>query len=138
MDKQKANADIRGRKNMCIFSKGDRVLLSTEDLQDSAVTNLGASKLAPRFIGSFTGLKAIGDAYTLDIPTSLRLHPKYYVGWPKQYRPSTLHAFTLMMGFKVRKPIVPRVLLDAPMRLNAAAFPFVHFDKSCVPDSSSI
>ena len=80
VDRQKANADKRGRKNMSTFKKGDRVLLSTEGLRDSAVNNLGANKLAPRFIGPFTVLTAIGDAYTLDIPSSLRLHPTFYVG----------------------------------------------------------
>ncbi|GMF43858.1 unnamed protein product [Phytophthora fragariaefolia] len=49
-DQQKANADRRGRKNMLSFRRGDRVLLSTDGIQGSAVTNLGANKLAPRFI----------------------------------------------------------------------------------------
>ena len=47
---------------MSTFKKNDRVLLSTEDLRDSAVTDLGESKLAPCFIGPITILKAIGDA----------------------------------------------------------------------------
>uniref|UniRef100_A0AAV1U2E9 Integrase catalytic domain-containing protein n=1 Tax=Peronospora matthiolae TaxID=2874970 RepID=A0AAV1U2E9_9STRA len=89
--KQKANADKRGRKNTSTFKKGDRVLLTTEGLRDSAVTNLGASKLAPRFIGPFTVLKAIGVEYTLAIPSSLLLHPTMYVGRLKEYRPATLH-----------------------------------------------
>ena len=57
-----------GSKNMSIFKKGDRVLLSTEGLGDTTVNNLGASKLAPRFFGPFRVLKVIGDAYSLDIP----------------------------------------------------------------------
>ncbi|KAG2986560.1 hypothetical protein PC120_g23801 [Phytophthora cactorum] len=59
-------------------------------MRDSAVTNLGASNLAPRFIGPFTILKVIGDAYTLNIPTSLRLHPTFYVGRLKIYHPATI------------------------------------------------
>ncbi|GMF24811.1 unnamed protein product [Phytophthora fragariaefolia] len=44
-DQQKANADRRGRKNMLSFRRDDRVLLSTDGIQGSAVTNLGANKL---------------------------------------------------------------------------------------------
>ncbi|GMF28100.1 unnamed protein product [Phytophthora fragariaefolia] len=51
VDRQKANADRRGRKNMSFFRRGKRVLLSTDGIQGTAVTNLGASKLALRFIG---------------------------------------------------------------------------------------
>ena len=66
------------------FQKGDSVLLSTEGQIDSAFTNLGASKLAPRFIGSIKVLKAISDTCTMDIPSLLRLHPLFYVGWQKK------------------------------------------------------
>ncbi|KAE9011934.1 hypothetical protein PR001_g15782 [Phytophthora rubi] len=82
VDKQKENADKRGRKNMSTFEK---VLLSTDGIRSSTVTNLGASKLAPRFIGPFRVMKVNGEAYTLDIPTSLRLHPTFYVGRLKKY-----------------------------------------------------
>ena len=47
VDKQKENADKRGRKNMLTFKEGDRVLLSTSGLPDTSITNLGAYKLAP-------------------------------------------------------------------------------------------
>ncbi|KAG3172821.1 hypothetical protein PI126_g1148 [Phytophthora idaei] len=90
VDKQKENADKRGRKHTVSFTTGERVLLSTTGIRYSAVTNLGASKLAPRFIGPFTVRKVIGDAYTLDIPTSLRLHPTFYVGRLKRYHPATI------------------------------------------------
>ncbi|GMF59991.1 unnamed protein product [Phytophthora fragariaefolia] len=91
-DQQKANADRWGRKNMLSFRRGDRVLLSTDDIQGSAETNLGANKLVPRFIGPFKILKVICDAYTLDIPTSMRLHPTFYVGRLKPYVPATIPA----------------------------------------------
>ncbi|CAI5722732.1 unnamed protein product [Peronospora destructor] len=90
VDKQKENADKRGRKNMDTFWIGDKVLLSTGGLRNSAVTNLGASKLTPRFIGPFTILKTIGDAYTPDIPTSLLLHLTFYVGRLKRYNPAQI------------------------------------------------
>ncbi|GMF49875.1 unnamed protein product [Phytophthora fragariaefolia] len=90
VDKQKENADKRGRKNMATFTIGEHVLLSTDSFRSSAVTNLGASKLAPRFIGPFRVMKVNGEAYTLEIPTSLRLHPTFYVGRLKKYYPATL------------------------------------------------
>ncbi|GMF53753.1 unnamed protein product [Phytophthora fragariaefolia] len=91
-DQQKANEDRRGRKNTLSFRRGDMVLLSTDGIQCSAVTNLGANKLAPRFIGSFKILKVIGDSYTLEIPTSMRLHPTFYVGCLKPLVPATIPA----------------------------------------------
>ncbi|GMF21917.1 unnamed protein product [Phytophthora fragariaefolia] len=35
-------------------------------------------------------MKVNGEAYTLDIPTSLRLHPTFYVGRLKKYYPATV------------------------------------------------
>ncbi|GMF35741.1 unnamed protein product [Phytophthora fragariaefolia] len=81
-DQQKANADRRG----------DRKLVSTDGIQGSAVMNLGANKLAPRFIGPFTILKVIGDVYTIDIPTSMRLDPTSYVGRLRSYVPAKILA----------------------------------------------
>ncbi|OWZ02271.1 Retrovirus Polyprotein [Phytophthora megakarya] len=92
VDRQKLNADKRGRKNTAKFMTGDRVLLSTKGIRDSAVTNLGASKLAPRFIGLFKIIKHIGDSYTLKSPPSIRLHPTFYVGWLHKYLPVTIPA----------------------------------------------
>uniref|UniRef100_A0AAV1UEE7 Tf2-1-like SH3-like domain-containing protein n=1 Tax=Peronospora matthiolae TaxID=2874970 RepID=A0AAV1UEE7_9STRA len=121
VDKQKGNAGKRGRKNTSAFKKGDRVLLSTEGLRDSAVINLGASKLAPRFIGPFTVLQAIGDAYELDIPSSLRLHPTFYVWRLKEYRPSTLHGLAPPSDSKHHRSTFPLALLDATATSDAAA-----------------
>ncbi|GMG15543.1 unnamed protein product [Phytophthora fragariaefolia] len=106
-DQQKANADRRGRKNMLSSRRGDRVLLSTDDIQGSAVTNLGANKLAPRFIGPFKILKVIGDAYTLDIPTSMRPHPTFDVGRLKPYVPATIPALAADRLQPARSPSVP-------------------------------
>ncbi|GMG17717.1 unnamed protein product [Phytophthora fragariaefolia] len=75
---------------MVTFTIGEQVLLSTDSIRSSAITNLGASKLAPRFIGPFRVMKVNGEAYTLDIPTSLRLHPTFYVGGLKKYYPATV------------------------------------------------
>ncbi|OWZ16778.1 hypothetical protein PHMEG_0009370 [Phytophthora megakarya] len=49
-----------------------------------------ASKLAPRFIGPFGIIKPLGDAYTLDIPSSLRPHPTFHVRRLNKYRPAII------------------------------------------------
>ncbi|KAG3123922.1 hypothetical protein PI126_g23481 [Phytophthora idaei] len=85
VDRQKLNADNVGRGNTNEFEKGSLVLLATQNLLKHAVPNFGASKLAPRFIGPFIVLERHGNAYTLDIPSSMRLHPTFYVGRLKPY-----------------------------------------------------
>ncbi|KAE9258557.1 hypothetical protein PF001_g33323, partial [Phytophthora fragariae] len=75
VDRQKLNADNNGRGNTNEFKVGSLVLLATQNLDKHAVSDFGASKLAPRFIGPFTVLAKHGNAYTLDIPSSMRLHP---------------------------------------------------------------
>ena len=89
VDKQKEIADRNGRRNMHSFRVNDRVLLSTANLPTSALsTTLQNKKLRHRFIGPFKVLKRHGDAYTLDIPKTMRLHPTFYVGRLKTYRSS--------------------------------------------------
>ncbi|GMF43598.1 unnamed protein product [Phytophthora fragariaefolia] len=90
VDRQKEYADQRGRKNLERFAVGDRVLLSKAGIQLALVTNLGASKLAPRYIGPFKILKVLGDAYMLQLPTALRLHPTFYVGRLQRYHPAAI------------------------------------------------
>ena len=90
VDKQKEQADKKGRKNKETYIKGELVLLSTANLRDSAVSNLGSNKLLPRYIGPFKVLKRLGDAYTLEIPRGMRLHPTFYVGRLKRYHSSRL------------------------------------------------
>ncbi|GMF61444.1 unnamed protein product [Phytophthora fragariaefolia] len=85
VDRQKLNADNNGSGNSNEFKVGSLVLLATQNLAKHAVSDFGASKLAPRFIGPFTVLAKPGNAYTLDIPSSMRLHPTFYVRWLKPY-----------------------------------------------------
>ena len=85
IDKQKEQADKKGRKNKNIFTVGSLVLLSTALLPTHAISNLGSNKLLPRYIGPFKVLKKKGDAYTIDLPTSMRTHPTFYVGRLKEY-----------------------------------------------------
>ncbi|KAG2871709.1 hypothetical protein PC119_g12752 [Phytophthora cactorum] len=80
VDRQKLNADNVGSGNTNEFEKGSLVLLATQNLPRHAVSDFGASKLAPRFIGPFTVLEQHGNAYTLGVPSSMRLHPTFYVG----------------------------------------------------------
>ncbi|CAI5728464.1 unnamed protein product [Peronospora destructor] len=138
VDKQKENADKRGRKNMDIFRIGDKVLLSTEGLRKSAVTNLVASKLAPRFIGPFTILKTIGDAYTLDISTSLRLHPTFYVGRLKRYNPAKIPEDVRRVESVAHRSSVPRDGPDVQPTSREAVFPSVVVPGIDVPTSSSV
>ncbi|KAG3125475.1 hypothetical protein PI126_g22743 [Phytophthora idaei] len=85
VDRQKLNADNVGRGNTNEFEKGSLVLLATQNLPRHAVSDFGASKLAPCFIGPFTVLERHGNAYTFDIPSNMRLHPTFYVGRLKPY-----------------------------------------------------
>ncbi|KAE9237807.1 hypothetical protein PF002_g10830 [Phytophthora fragariae] len=94
VDKQKEKTDKRGRKNMATFARLRQEIKYSCRPTASAVTNLGASKLAPRFIGPFIVMKVNGEAYTLDIPTSLRLHPTFYVGRLKKYHAVTIPSAT--------------------------------------------
>ena len=111
--------------------------LSTEGLRHPTVINLGASKFAPRFIEQFTVLNAIGDAYTLDIPSSPWLHPKFYVGRIKEYRPATLHVLVPTPESKAHRLTFPPALLDAPMTLDADALSSARIQEPGVSGSSS-
>ena len=84
-DLQKEQADKRGRKNENVFKEGDFVLVSTKNMANDAVSSLGSSKLLPRFLGPFKILKRSGLAYTLDLPSWIRIHPTFYVGLLKPY-----------------------------------------------------
>ena len=56
VDKQKENADKPGWKNMSKYKNDNRVLLFTEDLSDTEVSDLSGSKLVPHFSGPFRAL----------------------------------------------------------------------------------
>lgn len=77
-----------------MFKKGDRVLLTEYGIKDASVSNLGANKIVTRLIGPFAVLKMVGDAYTLDILLTMRLHPTFYVGWLEKYRPAEIPEVT--------------------------------------------
>ena len=85
VDRQKRNAEKHGRANVLLFKKGDLVLLSTENLPKHVVTNVGSSKLLPKFIGPFRLLHRKGNAYTIELPRRMRTHPTFYVGRLRPY-----------------------------------------------------
>ncbi|GMF41453.1 unnamed protein product [Phytophthora fragariaefolia] len=80
VDRQKLNTDSNGRKNTNEFKVGSLVLLAIHNLAKHAVSDFGASKFAPRLIGPFTVLTKHDNAYTLDIPSSRRLHQHFTLG----------------------------------------------------------
>ena len=85
VDKQKRNADKHGRANVLLFNCGDLVLLSTVNLPKHVVTNVGSSKLLPKYIGPFRVLHRKGNAYTIELPRRMRTRPTFYVGRLRPY-----------------------------------------------------
>ena len=77
VDRQKRNADKHGRANDLSFNLNDLVLLSMVNLPKRVVTNVGRSKLLPKFIGLFRVLHRRGNAYTIELPRKMRTHPTF-------------------------------------------------------------
>ncbi|OWZ17376.1 Pol Polyprotein [Phytophthora megakarya] len=67
---------LRNRQKM----NADNVDRATQNLPTQAVSGLGASKLATRFIGPFMVAERHSSAYTLELPSDMILHPAFYVG----------------------------------------------------------
>ena len=85
VDQQKWNADKHGRENFFLFNVGDLVLLSTVNLPNHVITNVGSSKLLPKYIGPFRVLHRKGNAYTIELPRRMRTYPTFYVGRLRSY-----------------------------------------------------
>ncbi|KAF1327128.1 Pol protein, partial [Globisporangium splendens] len=84
VDSQKEQADKSGRKNTNEFERHWFALLSIANLPDRVVSS-DSNKLLPRYIGPFKVLERIGDAYTLELPPTMHLHPTFYVERLKAY-----------------------------------------------------
>ncbi|GMF50187.1 unnamed protein product [Phytophthora fragariaefolia] len=84
-DRQKLTTNNNGKGNTNEFKVGILVLLATEILAKHAVSGFGVSKLAPRFFRPFTVLAKHGNAYTLDIPSSMPILQTFCVGRLKPY-----------------------------------------------------
>ncbi|GMF22896.1 unnamed protein product [Phytophthora fragariaefolia] len=83
--RQKECSDRNGRGNLNVFNVGDLVLLDTRNLPLDTVSSVGSNKLKHRFIGPFAVLGRHGNAYTIDLPKSMKTHPTFYVGRVKRY-----------------------------------------------------
>ena len=74
-DKQKEQADAKGRGCIYSYEVGDQVLLKAKILPTNVVSAVFKTNLRPRFIGSFTVIAKKGIAYTLNLPRKLRTPP---------------------------------------------------------------
>jgi hypothetical protein len=67
------------------FALGDKVLLSTEHLKTRGF--VGSPKFASKYIGPFTVKRVANDnAYELDLPAQLQIHPVINISRLKPYR----------------------------------------------------
>lgn len=86
---QKTHADKHRREES--FVVGDSVLLSTRDLRlasDSSSVQR-ANKLTARFVGPFKVTRVINpNAYELELPSQLRIHPVQNISKLRRYVPS--------------------------------------------------
>ena len=89
-DKQKEQADAKGRGCIDSYEAGDQVLLNARKLPKNVVFAVFKTKLRLRFIGPFTVIAKKGLAYTLNLPRKLRTHPVLYVGLLKPYHGPSL------------------------------------------------
>ena len=84
-DKQKEQADAKGRGCIDSYEVGGQVLLNAKNLPANVVSAVFKTKLRPHFIGSFTFMSQKGIVYTLNISRKLRTHHVFYVGLLKTY-----------------------------------------------------
>jgi hypothetical protein len=105
---QKRQADKHRRDEK--FAVGDEVLLSTKDL--ALVADPGqrrAAKLTARFVGPFKVARIINDnAYELELPPQLRIHPVQNVSKLRRY----VHSPARFAGRPVPDPRPPPDYID--------------------------
>jgi transposase InsO family protein len=70
---RQSEAANRHRKDV-VFNEGDSVWLSTKNLK----TDRPSKKLDHKMIGPFKIIRAHGNAYTLDLPASMAIHPTFH------------------------------------------------------------
>ena len=85
VDRQKRNAEKNETANALSFKVNELVQLSTVNLTGHAVTNVGSSKLLPKYIGPFRVFHRKGNAYTIELPRRMRTHPTFYLGRLRPY-----------------------------------------------------
>jgi len=68
------------------FEEGERVLLSTKDFDRNQYSSRKCRKLGPKFIGPYKVRRNLGnDAYELDLPGALDLHPTFHASQLRKY-----------------------------------------------------
>jgi hypothetical protein len=103
----------RSRRS-AVFVVGDRVLLSTEHLR--MVGDGRTPKLTGKYIGPFTVTRVVGaNAYELDLPANMHLHPVFNIGRLKQYRDG-------LASHPARTPPPPRPLPEIRHEDGAEVF----------------
>ena len=85
-DKQKEQADAKGRGCTESYNVVDQALLNAKNLPTIVVSAVFKSKLRPRFTGPFTVVTKKGLANTPNLPRKLRTNPVFYVCLLKPYR----------------------------------------------------
>ena len=86
VDRQKWNTDKHGNANVLLFNVGDLVLLSAVNLPKHVVTNVGSSKLLPKYIVQFRVLRRKCNAYMIELPRTMRTYPTFIVGRLRPYQ----------------------------------------------------
>src|SRR6266487_6731015 len=68
------------------FNIGDKVLLSTRNIEMPVDKQRSTRKLSPRYCGLYTIIEKISPlVYKLELPTTLRIHPVFYISMLKTY-----------------------------------------------------
>ena len=71
------------------YKVGDKVLLSTQNINTPVDKERPTRKLSPRYIGPYKIIAEISKtAYKLELPTDLRIHPVFHVSLLKPYKES--------------------------------------------------
>jgi hypothetical protein len=88
-EQQKVAERYNQRRTELQFNVGDQVLLQREHVLPIAMRDQPSKKLLPKFIGPYKVLEQVGtNAYKLDLPASLKIHPVINAERLKPFHPS--------------------------------------------------
>jgi hypothetical protein len=83
---QRQSRYLDPRRRDVTFNVGDKVLLSTEHLKMTGVAGTRSPKFTYKYIGPFAIKRKVNDnAYELDLPRQLQIHPVLNISRLKQY-----------------------------------------------------
>ena len=72
-------------RSECQFEEGDQVFLRLQPYKKTSLKAEHFHKLAPKFYGSYTVLKRVGQVtYQLALPSQSKLHPVFHVSCLKK------------------------------------------------------